>query len=142
MDTHLESLEMDIAKVNAETIASLRFSLGEGEHGLSAVPGLIKKIIKNEMWKEFYDEVLRDIVNHNCFESFVNTPAPRGLGSSIEQLRRICSGAEDEDALEAIREEIKRTHGGDRKSEDFKSYNITLDKPQRGTDKSYSPLNA
>ena len=102
---------MTKAEINADFIASLRHAFGEGKHGLSAVPGLIKKIMHDDMWREFYDEVLRDIVKHKKFESFVIEQPPRGLGTTVKQLRNLC--VDDTEALDAIDKLTQHKAGGD-----------------------------
>ena len=108
---------MTKAEINADFIASLRHALGEGKHGLSAIPGLLKKIIQGDMWEEFYDEVERGVVLHATFESFITENPPKGLGSTIQQVRNMCR--DDTEAIDAIDKATKRDVGTNQHSEGF-----------------------
>jgi ParB-like nuclease domain len=57
---------------------------------------------------------------------------------ALEDLERLFS--DDADILRRLREADTGTHGGDRRSEDFKSDNVTLERsaPERGNSKAYT----
>jgi len=90
---------------NGSLISSLREALYEVK-GLDDVPGLVKRILQEDLWREFYDEVLEDIVRHKTFESFVTSKPPEGLGTTVKKLNRICS--DDTEALDAIDRAMQR----------------------------------
>ena len=118
-------------------VTNLQSALNDGEHGLNAVPGHIKLIIKNEMWQERVVQATGEVVTFDDFRSFINTHPPEGLGASLDMLKRMCD--EDPDALRLLREVVTDSHGGDRKSEDaqIKTDNISLD-AKHGTSKDYT----
>ena len=96
-------------KWNGEIISSLRQELYELK-GLENVPAMIIKIIDDELWKEFYDEVVEEVVHHKSFESFVTTKPPRGLGLTLKKLRKFIE--DDVKALDKYDRAIKRGPGG------------------------------
>ena len=82
------------------------------------------------------------------FREFIEAPPLRGLGEKLSDIERLI--ADDAESLVRLRELVVGQHGGDRKSENIKSNNITLDsdlfakaetaKPQadRGTSRAYT----
>ena len=59
------------------------------------VPDLLIKVINEEMWREFYDEVERDVLHHSSFESFVTTEPPEGLGTDVRMIQNMCRDHRD-----------------------------------------------
>lgn len=113
-------------------------SLQEGRHGLSSVPGLLLRIIEEELWREFYCEPLRKVISHKTFNDYISDPIPSGLGADARTLQNLCR--DDERATVALREALKQ-QGGDRKSQDVRSKanNIKVDtRQQAGTSKAYT----
>ena len=105
------------AQHNGAIIGSLREALYETKT-LEDVPPLINKILTEESWREFYDEVADEVVTHPSFYSFVTTEPPQGLGTSIERLAKLCS--DDMDLCQRIQDAGK--HQGRRSN---LRYNIT-----------------
>ena len=70
-------------------IERLRHAIGEGDHGLAAVPGLLKRTLKEELWK---DRIIKRTGERKPFESFaefVTTPALEGLGADIRTIENL-----------------------------------------------------
>jgi hypothetical protein len=114
-------------------VSNLQMALNEGEHGLSAVPGHIKKIIKEDMWQDRIVRATGERAQFDQFSDFMNAPPPKGLGVDVDMLKRMCH--EDDEALRLLRAEV--TDGPGRPSEEKNSYIIT-NKDDRGTRKDYT----
>jgi hypothetical protein len=112
---------------NGQLVTCLMKALLDGERSLSNIPLLVKRIIKDEMWGEFYVDRTKQTVTHapSAFVSFVTAQPMEGLGTSIEMLKRIC--AEDKEALDLIDQATQEKHGGDRKSKRIKGENPPLE---------------
>jgi len=89
----------DPLRHRASVIESLGSSLRRGGASLGTVPGLLKRVIREEAWREF-ETSLGDVVRHERFADFVATPPLKGLGASVPLLKRIC--ADDPEALDLI----------------------------------------
>lgn len=75
-------------------------ALSEGEHGLSAVPGHIRKIIEEDMWQDRIVQATGKQARYDRFTAFIADSPPEGLGTDVGMLRRMC--AEDEEALRLL----------------------------------------
>ncbi len=120
-------------------VAQLRRSLYGASDGLRDVPEMLRSVIEHGLWRERVVEETGELVSFERFEDFVTTPPLEGLGSSLKQLRNICQ--EDRTALDWLDRATVGGHGGDRKSQDIKSHNITLEevpKARTGTSNTYA----
>jgi len=83
----------------------------DGSRDLATVPTLIKRIIADEMWREWADPASgRSYGPFRTFEHFVITPVRNGgLGSSIKQVLALC--VDDADAVNAIDAATQRNSG-------------------------------
>ena len=86
---------------NDEVVRCLQNALDEGEHGLSVVPGLIKRVIREDCWRERKVDVLqgREVV-FRSFAEFLAERPPEGLGATLAQVKRLC--ADDPEAMDLI----------------------------------------
>jgi len=75
-------------------------AFSDGERNLTSIPMLVKTIIREGMWREFYVERTKQLVTHTRFADFVAAQPMEGLGGDIKLLKRTCSG--DEDALKLL----------------------------------------
>ncbi len=119
---------------NRHLVESLEQSLRSGKHGLSVVPGLLKRLLAEESWREFTTQ-RGELVRHERFADFVTTPPLKGLGADVELIRRVIS--DDVEALDLLDQALKRQHGGDRSKSDV----ITLAPDEvsvRGTSRDYA----
>lgn len=91
-------------------VSSLQHSLADGTHGLSAVPKLLIRVIREELWREFYCEPMQSEVRHESFESYVTDDLPTGLGTTISMLKSLCQN--DPAARDAIDRATKQEPGG------------------------------
>lgn len=111
-------------------VASLAGAITDGTHGLTLVPGLLKRVCNEGCWRRRYVEVIKQHVEFDSFISFVEGHPPEGLGVDLGILRKICR--DDQEALSIIERETKRPHGGDRKLV-IKIDNVQLDNPTGNT---------
>lgn len=99
----------DPLKHRASVIDSLGSSLRRGGASLETVPGLLKRVLQEEAWREF--ETSRgDVVRHERFADFVATPPLKGLGASVPLLKRIV--ADDPEALDLLDQALQNPVGG------------------------------
>ena len=125
-------------KWNGEIISSLRQELYELK-GLENVPAMIIKIIDDELWKEFYDEVVEEVVHHKSFESFVTTDPPRGLGLTLKKLRKFIE--DDVKALDKYDRAIQRKdgeHEGNQYTKRVGTHDNIMIPNQQGTSETYA----
>lgn len=94
-----------------EDVRVLYSCLREGE-SLRNVPGLLKKIIRDESWRERELQRTHEIVGFRNFRQFVESPPPEGLGTTINLLIDICQTYEDTEAILMISQAETGTRGG------------------------------
>lgn len=111
----------DPLRGNGHVVESLGHAISSGEHGLSTVPGLIKRVISEGSWREFVTK-RGELVEHESFGSFVTTPPLRGLGSDLALLRRIVSG--DPQAVDLLDRAVQQPPGGDKRSESYRQNTV------------------
>lgn len=86
---------------NDEVVRCLQHAIDEGEHGLSVVPGLIKRVIVENCWRERHVDVLQwRPVTFRSFAEFLAERPPEGLGATLAQVKRLC--ADDPEAMDLI----------------------------------------
>ena len=95
-------------------VQSLGSALLSGQSQLSNVPGLLKRLLREGMWREFVTP-MRQTVTYERFEDFVVTPPTKGLGASVDLIRRIVK--DDAEALTMLTEALRNPEGGDKRSE-------------------------
>ena len=83
-------------------VDALSSALDRGSHGLENVPGLLKRILAEDLWREF-ETARGERVVHDRFESFVTAPPLRGLGATMDLITRIV-GTADPELLAMLRE--------------------------------------
>ena len=78
-------------------VESLGSALRDGRHGLATGPGLLKRVLEEQSWRDF--ETQRgDRVAYERIEEFVTTQPLKGLGTTIELVERVI-GTDDPDLL-------------------------------------------
>jgi len=108
----------DTLLINGTIIDSLRDAINSGEVGINHVPGLMKRIIKEGMWKKRYVKQLKETVEFDSFVDFVTTPPFKGLGEDLKLIEALMKT--DREALDLWTEVTTGKPGGDKKSEDYK----------------------
>jgi hypothetical protein len=137
--------------IRQEVVHSLAQAVRRGGHSLGNVPGLLRRVIEENMWqrRQFGEQEI-ELAE---FRAFVETEFPEGLGTTIKTLEALCQHEPD---LMAYLVAAKRgKHGGARLKktgeseftvdargnvvEKSKYDNITLEnKPPTGTSAEYA----
>ena len=81
-------------------VSLLTSSVRRGSAGLHSVPGLIKQIVNEDMWRQRLVEETGEIVECRTFLEFVVSPPPKGVGTDLDTLKRLCYS--DPLALDAL----------------------------------------
>lgn len=120
-------------KENGTVISLFSQALMRGESALVNAPGLLRRIIDENMWQKYYDEFTKEEYMHENFMSFITSKPREGLGETVENIIKICR--DDKYVLDKIDELTQRPNGGDRKTEEYKIslYNIQTDNAPTGT---------
>lgn len=106
-------------------VDSLAGAISDGAHGLTLVPGLLKRVCNESCWRRRYVDVIKQHVEFDSFSAFVEGHPPEGLGVDLTMLRKICR--DDVEALDIIDRETKRSNGGDRRSARFGDNNVNAE---------------
>jgi hypothetical protein len=69
---------------------------------------MLKRVLKEGMWREFVTP-MRQVVRYERFEEFVVTPPTKGLGASVDLVRRMVE--HDNEALDMLDQALQRPHG-------------------------------
>jgi len=86
-------------KANNVWVEALGSALLRGGAALENVPGLLKRLLREEAWRQFQPKI-GPVVRHERFADFVTTPPVQGLGASVELVRRIV--ADDPEAVDLL----------------------------------------
>lgn len=93
---------------NADLVDCLGSALRSGEHGLSTVPGLLKRVLAEGAWREF--ETLRgELIHHERFADFVTLAPLKGLGASVDLVRRVIE--DDAEAVDLLDQALQGKSG-------------------------------
>lgn len=118
-------------------IEYLRAAIFDGKCGLSDVPALIKRVIKEDLWQMRVLPGTGETVVFKRFEAFLRAAPPEGLGTDYKTLHKLCA-----DDLETVvlleRTKTLRKQGGDRKSKNFKDDNVNFEKASKGNSLEYA----
>ena len=72
-----------------QVVAHTQHALSDTEDGLSALPGLIKRILKEECWRERVIQKTGEITKFERFVDFVTAPLLEGLGTDVAMIRNV-----------------------------------------------------
>jgi hypothetical protein len=76
-------------------------ALNEGA-SLANVPGLLKQVIRSEMWKRRLVKQTGEIVEYRRFAEFVEDNPPAGLHTTLSTLIKICKDYQDMEAVDML----------------------------------------
>ena len=96
-------------QANFVLVESLESSIQRGGNALADVPGLLKRVLAEDAWREFATR-RGELVRHESWSSFVSTPPLAGLGANQTLIDRIV-GTDDPDLLRMLREARKVGRG-------------------------------
>lgn len=126
------------ALTNYRVISSARLAVRDGMGGLHGVPALLKRILKEEMWREFVIAETGQVQTYNRFIDFITEPPLEGMGTDLKTVTKLCE--DDPEALDLLNKAAVDKPGGDRRSEDTKSIhnNVMNGRPPQGNARAYS----
>jgi hypothetical protein len=81
----------DVLRRNGNLAEMLGGALRDGGHALGSVPGLLKQILADDGWRRFTTQ-RGEVIEHERFADFVTTPPLKGLGASIDLVKRVVAG--------------------------------------------------
>lgn len=93
---------------NANLVDALGSALRDGEHGLSTVPALLKRVLSEGSWREFVTK-RGERVEHQRFADFVTAAPLAGLGADLALVRRVVG--DDVEALSMLDKEVQNPSG-------------------------------
>lgn len=99
---------MNIPVRNGQVVDALYRSIRNGR-SIDNIPGLVKQVIQDEMWKSLLVKETGEIVEFPSFCEFVKTSPPEGLGASLDTVKRLCR--DDNEAIGLIDEATKGNQG-------------------------------
>ncbi|MBI1878852.1 MAG: hypothetical protein HYR94_11640 [Chloroflexi bacterium] len=103
-------MKKEILVRNGTKVELLARSIREGVASLDNIPGLIRQVIEEDMWRAHLDEKTGEVFQFDSFKAFTETYPPDGLGTNTATLIRLC--ADDPLVVDLIDDTIQFT-GGD-----------------------------
>ena len=98
---------------NHRIVELVRGTFTRASSGLENFPGLLKRVLKEDMWRERVVERTGEVVTFDSFQAFVEAPPLEGLGTTIENLLNLCQ--HDPELVSLIHQATQRTPAeGDR----------------------------
>lgn len=82
---------MDKLREADTVVDALGKAMLDGKAGLSSVPGLVLRVIDEELWRERVIVRTGEVVRFDRFSDFVSTPPLEGLGADLATLKRMCA---------------------------------------------------
>ena len=83
-----------------QMVDSLRSAIRDGQAGLGDVPGLLKKVLQQGMWRKRVVTATGQVQTFERFEDFVGTAPLEGLGANLGIVKRLAGG--DPELLDLI----------------------------------------
>lgn len=124
----------DKLKLNANLVDALGSALRSGDHGLKTVPGLLRRVLAEESWRDFVTQ-RGEHVHHDRFADFVVAQPLRGIGASVELVRRVV--ADDIEAVDLLDQALKDGARPGARTDLVDNINEVAATP-RGTSKAYA----
>lgn len=119
----------DQLRHNANLVDALGSALRSGDHGLKTVPALLKRVLVEQSWQTFITQ-RGELVEHERFADFAMEPPLRGIGASLDLIRRIVEP--DREALDLLDRALQNPVGTN------EGINIMNSLAPRGTSKEYA----
>jgi hypothetical protein len=98
----------DDLKANALVNDALSSALRSGGNALDNIPALLKRVLLAESWRHFVTR-RGDEVTHERFESFVVTPPLKGLGGTVDLIKRVVE--DDKATLDLLDQALEGRQG-------------------------------
>lgn len=113
----MATAELPVAEINYGRLGNnymlvqgLQSSLSRSELNSNTVPGLVRRIIKEDAWKEFILPDDRIIRNPADFRRFIEGDRPEGCQTPLHVLRRMVA---DTDVADDVEQLLRGTPGND-----------------------------
>jgi hypothetical protein len=114
------TIKADPLRGNAILVDALGSALRRGDHAFDAVPGLLKRVLAEESWREFIT-LREEHVVHARFADFVVARPLRGIGASLDLVRRII--ADDAEALDLFDRAVQEPVGANQHTQGVDNIN-------------------
>jgi hypothetical protein len=112
----------------------LLYSVVRGADVLNKAPEILKRVIKTKAWKK-WRWMGRDFSSPSLGVYLTSHP-PEGIGVKLPIVEKLIR--DDPEALALFRKETTRKKGRPGKDEEENGYNMTINRPYRGTSKAYT----
>lgn len=100
-------MKKEVLVRNGKRVDMLSRSIKEGAASLENIPGLIRQVIEEEMWREHLHQETGEVFTFDNFKEFVTASPPQGLGTHVATLIRLC--ADDPLVVDMIDEAVQFT---------------------------------
>ncbi len=90
-------------------VDALRSALREGQAGLGDVPGLLKQVLRDGMWRKRVVVKMGSVQRFERFEDFVRTPPLEGLGATLPLVKRLAG--DDRELLDLLDQATQQEAG-------------------------------
>jgi hypothetical protein len=90
-------------------ISTFQGVIARGEASWQNAPKLLRRIIEEDRWRRRYVEEIRKEVSFGYFEEFIRADIPEGLETTVDLLKRLCSG--DMHVTSLLTQALKRKQG-------------------------------
>ena len=84
--------DIDHSRAAWNVVSALCNAIDSGEHSLGTVPALLKRVLADELWREFTPPGAAGPIQHKRFADFVTAEPTDGLGADVELIRKIVAG--------------------------------------------------
>lgn len=121
--------------MNDEMVHILSDAINWGDAGLKNVPGLLKRIIREDMWRKRVMQETGQVVEFARFADFVTTLPLEGLGADLRTLQKLCS--DDPEALDLI-DQVQKGESAQGKRNDLVDNINEVDSRPTGTSAAYA----
>lgn len=86
--------------IRGRVIRSVEQAIRHGGKTLEQLPGLLVRVIDEDMWRGYVVDPTGEEVEFSSFEEFVTTDIPEGMGTTVQRLKHLCR--DEPPALDAI----------------------------------------
>lgn len=113
---------------NDDLVSGLRHAMRDSSSNLGVMPGLLRRVLNEDAWRERTVKRTGEIVSFSSFEEFVATPPLEGLGGDMRLLRNLVR--DHNDVLDLIDRAVQKPAHVHRDSDNI---TVTPDPNDRGT---------
>ena len=122
--TKADCEQVNLPVVAGHVVHDLCGAIHNGTFGLGAVPELIKRVLRENLWRDRIVQSTKRRCKFQTFAEFISSPLPKGLGTDLRTLKNLCR--DDTEALDLVDRVTQGKHGGDRESTPIKNNIVNL----------------